>query len=212
MGGLSTELEMLKRGMAGKIPRDARDVMEKAMTKLVASGIDKKALKEGDKVPDFILPSAKGDSIELRRLLNKGLLVIAFYRGQWCPFCNLELQALQRILPQIEERGASLIAISPNLPDKSILSQKEHNLTFEVLSDVGNKVARKFGIVFKLPDEMIPVYKSLGIDVPAANGDDSWELPIPAVYVVAPSGIIKFAHIKVDYTTRLEPSDIIEHL
>ena len=134
---------------------------------------------------------------------------MSFYRGGWCPFCNLELWALQKILPEIERLGASLVAVSPELPDASLNTLEKHRLQFQVLSDRGNQVARQFGLVFTLPQELRPVYEQFGIDIPPHNGDQSFELPLPATYVIASDGTIRYAFVNSDYTQRAEPSDII---
>ncbi|NOR55016.1 MAG: redoxin domain-containing protein, partial [Sulfurovum sp.] len=145
-------------------------------------------------------------------LLKDGPLVINFYRGGWCPYCNLELQAFQDVLPQIKELGAQLVAISPNLPDKSLSSIEKHALSFQVLSDVQNKVSRQFGLVYTLDEKLQPLYKQMGIDLPEFNGDESYELPLPATYVVDSKGMIKLAFAPADYTKRLDPNKVIEVL
>lgn len=137
---------------------------------------------------------------------------MTFYRGSWCPYCNLELRAYQRSLADIKNQGAQIVAVSPELPDSSLSNVGKLSLEFEVLSDVGNKVARQFGLVFTLPDDLIEVYKQLNSDITGYNGDDNWELPIPATYVFAPDRRIIFAYINVDYLQRANPQQIVEVL
>ncbi len=209
---LSEELTHLAAELANQIPPDVQTIMKGAERQLADSGVASQSLKVGDRVPNIVLPNAVGRTVQLEELLKQGPIVLSFYRGSWCPYCNLELRGLQSALPQFEEYGASLVAISPETPDHSLSSVDKHSLTFEVLSDQGNRVARQFGLVFELPLALRPVYEQFGIDVPAHNGDESFELPIPATYVIDPSGIIQFAFVNVDYKQRAEPSDLIAAL
>lgn len=191
------------------LPPDVIPVMGKATEDLVKSGIARQSLKAGDAAPNFTLPNAVGKSVEMRELLSTGPVVISFYRGQWCPYCNLELHALQQALPEIQALGSTLAAISPQTPDNSLSTTEKNELTFEVLSDVGNQVACQFGLVFSLPEELRPIYQSFGIDIPAHNGDNTFELPIPATYVISADGAIAHAFVNPDYTKRLDPEDIV---
>lgn len=209
---LTKELENFRNQFVAKVPEDAKATMSQATESLVNSGILDQSLKVGDKVPNFALSNAVGKTIELQQQLQSGPVVISFYRGQWCPYCNLELRAFQEYLPQIQDLGASLIAISPQTPDNSLSTVEKNELTFEVLSDVGNKVARQFGLIFTLAEELRPIYEKFGIDVPAHNGDITFELPIPATYVIAPDGTVIHAFVDPDYTKRLDPQEVIEAL
>jgi peroxiredoxin len=172
------------------------------------------ALKVNDSTPDFSLPDAFGHEISLRTLLRTGSVVISFYRGEWCPFCNLELRALQRALPEITRLGANLIAISPEKPDHGIVLTEKNKLTFPVLSDFRNAVARKFGIVFRVGDKVQDLSRNVfRNDLALRNGEDSYELPVPATFVIDGRGIVRFAHVNVDYMTgRAEPEEIIAAL
>lgn len=209
---LSQDLHNLNAQLRANQSSDAKAIMAKATEELVRSGIAKKSLKEGDKAPEFTLPNAVGKSVELQDLLKQGAVVISFYRGQWCPYCNLELRSLQQALPAIEEQGATLVTISPQTPDNSLSTAEKNELTFEVLSDAGNAVAKQFGLVFQLPAELRPIYEGFGIDLQAHNGDETFELPIPATYVVAPDGTVARAFVDPDYTKRLDPEEIIAAL
>lgn len=169
------------------------------------------ALRVGDSAPAFTLPDAFDQEISLGPLLAKGPVVISFYRGAWCPFCNLELRALQQALPELRALGATLIAISPEKPEGGITLTEKNDLTFPVLSDFHNKVARQFGIVFQIGDDLkelsLNVFKN---DLAIRNGDDSYELPVPATFVLDAGGVIRFAHVQVDYMTgRAEPEEIV---
>jgi peroxiredoxin len=170
------------------------------------------ALAVGDIVPNFTLPNVHRRKISLSEVLRKGPAVVTFYRGGWCPYCNIQLRAYQRALPEITELGGQMIAISPQLPDGSLLVAEKNVLEFEVLSDVGNAVARSFGLVYALPDELRAALTSNNKALPGINGDDSWELPVPATFIVAPDRSVLLAHIDVDYRRRLAPEDIIRAL
>jgi len=194
------------------LPEDIREVMEQAGIDLTNSGIVDRALNVGDTIPSFVLPNAIGQFINIQDVLKSGAVVISFYRGGWCPYCNLELRALQQALPDIQACGANLAAISPQTPDNSLSTVEKHELSFEVLSDVGNQVAREFGLVFTVPESLRPIYQQFGIDLPDANGDETFELPIPATYVVSPNGVITHAFVSPDYTQRLDPEEILTML
>lgn len=209
---LANDLQAFQQQFRSNVPQETQNVMQQATTDLGDSGILKQTLKVGDTIPDFTLPNATGQPVSIKELLTKGPVAIAFYRGGWCPYCNLELQALQNALASIEETGATLVAISPETPDNSLTTQEKNELAFPVLSDVENQVARQFGLVFKLPASLLPIYHSFGIDVAAHNGNDHFELPIPATYVVQPNGKIVYAFADVDYTKRAEPSVIVDAL
>jgi peroxiredoxin len=175
------------------------------------SGILK--LNNGDKVPDFSLLNAVGEKITLSEVLQKGNVVLAFYRGSWCPYCNLQLNHYQQILNKIKEKGASLIAISPQNPDASLGIKEKNNLKFEVLSDIGNIVSRKFTTIFKNDNLPIEAMKNLGLDFDSFYGDDSREIPIPAVFVINQKGIIVFSKTEGgNYRNRVEQSDILDAL
>jgi len=186
--------------------------MRQATRNLAASGIVGESVGAGDRAPRFSLPNAKGETVSSADLLAKGPLVVSFYRGGWCPYCNVELKALQERLPEIADLGASLVAVSPETPDHSLATAEVNALAFEVLSDRGNGVARAFGLVFELGDELKPIYEKLGIDLIKRNGDDSYELPLPATYVIAADGTVQMAFVDADYTRRLDPEEVIAAL
>ena len=206
---LTEELTNFREQFSANQPEEIKAIMAQATTDLINSKIAEQSLNVGDIVPNFTLPNAVGKTVEWQKLLGQGAIVISFYRGGWCPYCNLELRALQQYLPEIEAQGAILVAISPETPDNSLSTREKNELTFEVLSDRGNQVARKFGLVFTLAPELRPIYDNFGIDISAYNGDSSFELPIPATYVVAPDGKIIHGFVNADYTQRLEPKEII---
>jgi peroxiredoxin len=189
--------------------RDQLDAMQNATQSLIDSGQADYALKAGDTAPDFTLEDADGNSVSSRALLAHGPLIATFYRGVWCPYCNYDLQALEEDRPEIEARGASLVAISPQTPTNSRKSQRDNKLGFPILSDPGSAVAAEFGLRFALPDDLIEVYKQFGNDLPTINNDPAWVLPMPARYVIDTNGVIAYAEINPDYTRRPDPSELL---
>jgi peroxiredoxin len=183
--------------------------MQRATEELIDSGQAQRAKKAGDAAPDFTLLDPDGKPVSSRELLAKGPLVISFYRGVWCPYCNLELQALQEALPEIVARGASLVAISPQTAANSRKSQRDNKLGFPILSDVRSEVADAFGIRFALPDYLIEVYAGFGNNLAVVNDDPAWVLPMPARYVVGTDGIIAYSEVNPDYTQRPDPSELL---
>jgi peroxiredoxin len=211
---LQDRLDALKADFeAGRFPlkpsKEDLAVMHRSTTELVESGQALRAKKAGDTAPDFTLLDPDGKPVSSRDLLAKGPLVVSFYRGVWCPYCNLELQALQAVLPEITARVASLVAISPQTAPNSRKSQRENKLDFPILSDAKSEVANAFGVRFALPDELIGIYKRFKNDLPTFNDDPSWVLPMPARYVIGADGVIAYAEISPDYTQRPEPSEML---
>lgn len=209
---LEMQIKKLQEEMLPMIPADVLTLLLSKTQELVNSGISEKAFKKGDKIPKIILPNAHNKIINVNELLNDGPLVISFYRGGWCPYCNLELKALQDKLSEIKSNGGTLIAITPELPDNSLATSEKHKLEFEVLSDVGNKTVKEFGLVFNLAEELRPIYKQFNFDITKYNGDETWSLPIPATYIVNKEGVITEFFVNADYTKRMEPANIIEAL
>jgi peroxiredoxin len=211
---LQDRLDALKADFeSGRFPlkptKEALDIMHRATAELIASAQAQRAKKAGDVAPEFTLDDPDGKPISSRELLAKGPLVLSFYRGVWCPFCNLELQALQSALPEITARGASLAAISPQTAPNSRKSQRDNKLGFPILSDAKSEVANAFGIRFKLQDDLIELYKSFKNDLPAFNGDPAWVLPMPARYVIGTDGVIAYSEVNPDYTQRPDPSELL---
>lgn len=204
-------LETKNRNIAN-IPNDIYAVMDKATQDLIDLKLPKSSPKKGDILPDFKLNNHKGTSIDLTSLLKKGTLVVSFYRGGWCPYCNLELKALNDALPQIKELGAQLIAITPETPDNSLTTLEKNELSFDVLSDLNNQYAKELGLVFKLPEELVKIYNTFGLDVEKHNGNKDFELPIPATYVIDKNGVIQYEYTPEDYTERLDPEVVLNIL
>jgi peroxiredoxin len=211
---LQDRLDALKSDFeSGRFPlkptKEALDTMHRGTAELITSGQAQRALKAGDRMPDFTLQDSDGQKVSSRELLARGPLVISFYRGVWCPYCNLELQALQSALAEIAARGASLVAISPQTAANSRKSQRDNKLGFPILSDTGSQVIDAFGIRYALPGYLVDLYKSFKNDLPAFNDDPSWVLPIPARYVIGTDGIIAYAEVNPDYTQRPDPSELL---
>ncbi|HTZ80764.1 MAG TPA: peroxiredoxin-like family protein [Stellaceae bacterium] len=184
--------------------------MHRATDELIASGAASRALKVGDTAPAFTLRDPAGKEVSSASLLAQGPLVVTFYRGVWCPYCNMDLQAIQAALPEIEKRGAKLVAISPQTPVNSRRSQRDNKLGFPILSDPGNAVAAAFGLRFKLPDYLIELYRDVfKNDLAVANGDPSWTLPMPARFVIGQDGRILYAEVNPDYTRRPDPEELL---
>lgn len=214
---LQAKLDAFKADFqAGKppynVPRSVIDTMNKATAELKATGQAERAKTIGDTAPVFTLKDPDGHDVSSIELLSKGPLIVSFYRGVWCPYCNMELQALQAALPEFEKLGASIVAISPQTAPNSRKSTRENKLSFPILSDAKGRVGEAFGLKFKLPDYLVDLYKSLKNDLPSFNDDAEWTLPMPARYVIAPDGTIIYAEVNPDYTRRPEPEDMLPAL
>lgn len=208
---LAHDLELLKREQQATLPPIAHSLFDQLIRDLRAQGIEDNALQPGDEIPAFTLPDALGRPVFSGDLLARGPLVVCFYRGAWCPFCNLELRALQEALPEIQALGAQLVAISPMTPDNSLSLAEKHGLGFPVLSDQGLKVASEFGLVYQFPLELRTFFKGAGIDLTQYNGDGSWKLPVPATYITDHNGIV-LSRVDADWRERLDPLEIISSL
>lgn len=209
---LQSQLSEFKAGFKTRATPERVATMETATEQLRASGIERTALQVGQRAPQLSLPNAKGEVVDLAQLWQQGPLIVVFYRGGWCPYCNLELRAWQQLLPQVKAQGAQLVAISPQSPDNSLSTQEKNSLAFEVLSDSSLQAADGFGIAFDMPKELVDLYSSVGHDLPKTNGNGRWALPVPATYVIDRSGVILYANIDADYRNRAEPADVLSVL
>ena len=218
---LQAKLDAFKADFeAGKppynVPPSVIETMHRATDELIASGAAQRALHAGDVAPQFVLNDPDGVPVSSAQLLKGGPLVVSFYRGVWCPYCNMELQALQGALPAFRDAGASLVAISPQNAVNSRKSVRQNSLDFPILADPRNDVAAAFGLRFDLPDYLVELYKGLKNDLPTFNGDDSWTLPMPARFVIGPDaeghGVIRYAEVNPDYTRRPDPEDLLPAL
>jgi len=208
---LKFKLDEKKSNFELKADEKKKRIYKEGIESVVKSGILKKAKQVGDKAPDFTLNNALGKPVSLSEYLKKGKVVLTWYRGGWCPYCNLTLHALQEELSNFKANGANLIALTPELPDESISTSEKNDLEFEVLSDLGNKIAKEYGIVFKLTDEVANIYNQ-SFELNNHNGDKSNELPLAATYIINENGEIEYVFLDADYRNRAEPSDITKFL
>jgi peroxiredoxin len=209
---LQSQLDQLTAKLRAMVPAERLVTVHRAADDLVRSGLTERALKAGDHAPVFELSDGDGMIWRSKDLLRTGPLVIVFYRGRWCAYCNAQLTALQEIHQQVATAGASIAAISPQTQKHSYMTRDMHKLRFPVLSDPGNEVARKFGIVYRLSPEMQAMYESIMTKLPGYNGDQSWELPLAATYVVQSDSKILWAQIDADWRHRQEPEELLRFL
>jgi len=209
---LKQELDARRAMSIQKSPPERSAAFQRGVDQLIADGITDRAVKKGDIAPDFKLPNARGERVSLYACLENGPVVLTFYRGGWCPYCNLQLRAYQAILPELTSLGATLIAISPEPPDTSLTTAEKNELEFEVLSDVNGDVGRAYRLMFELSDELRSFYTEMGNDLSKRNADGEWHLPIPATYVIDTNKRITLAYLDADYRNRLEPADILTAL
>lgn len=202
---LQKKLDTLTAQSLENAPADIIKLFKDAATDLIASNIQDKALKVGDTIENFSLYNILGEKIHLYDELQKGPMILCFYRGSWCPYCNLELSAYQELLPEIQANGGGLIAISPELPSSAVSVVDKYMLKYTVATDLGNKLARKLGLTFELDSRIKPIYEKLGVDLVKFNGDESYELPVPATYIIDENGKVVLANVDADYQRRLEP-------
>jgi peroxiredoxin len=206
---LKEQLAEYRAGWYQRVPAERQAIMARHIEQL-RDIIAKTALKVGERAPPIALPNAKGETVDVGALLEKGPVIIVFYRGGWCPYCNLELRAYQAMLADFIAAGVQLVAISPETPDNMLSTAEKNALTFEVLSDVGQKVGRAFGLVYEFSDELESAYQGFNLDIPALNGTpDEWALPVAATYVVDRDASIVYAYTDVDYRDRADPRDVL---
>ncbi len=208
---LSAQLEARQARFMEMAPPDRVAAATAAIEEIAASGILEKAIKKGDKAPDFTLPNAVGESINLYAELEKGPVILTWYRGSWCPYCNLQLHDYQKSLGAIAAANAQLMAVSPELPDSALTWKEKEELEFAVLSDLGNKTARDYGVVYRIPDGIAAGYIKGGRnDLTEYNGDDSLELPLAVTYVIDSDGMVVYSFVDADYRKRAETSEVVD--
>lgn len=212
MATLSENIQTFKAQFLGNAPDEVVATMNAATEALLASGIENRALGVGDKLPEFELANQHGERRRIYSYLEEGPLVLNVYRGGWCPYCNLEMKSLIDVLPQIKALGAQLVGMAPETPEKAAETGGKNGAEFDILSDTGNVVSEKLGLVFELPESLRPIYKQFGIDIAAYNGDETFRLPLPATYVVHKDGVIAYGFAKADYTQRAEPAEVLAQL
>ncbi|MCR8632723.1 peroxiredoxin-like family protein [Paenibacillus radicis (ex Xue et al. 2023)] len=206
------QLDQSKKAFIANAPEEVQSEIFRHIRKQQQSGIAL-GLKEGDKSPNFKLTNPLNDQVILYDELVKGPVVLTFYRGSWCPFCNIQLRAYQQILPEIEKLGGQLIAVTPQIPDNSLSHKEKEKLTFQVLSDPNGRVAASYQVLFEVPNYIQNVFtNTFRLDLTEFNACDRWVLPIPATYIIDKDGIIRRTHVNPDFMNRMEPREIVEQL
>jgi peroxiredoxin len=208
----SEQLTKIQQNIKGTIPRDRSLALDRETERITKSGILQQCLQVGDRAPDFSLLNTNGERIKLHALLAKGMTIVSFYRGNWCPYCGLELKALEAIYPTIQMLNTSIVAISPQSRKYSLSTRAKNNLSFPVLSDPNNHVAHQFGIVHQVPKSVWQIYQELNADFTKSNENLMLELPLPATFIVGQNGAIAYSFVDSDYTQRLDPIEIISFL
>ncbi len=198
-----------KELIARYVPADVQAVHSRTIALLKIQGLAAQTLKIGAKSPSFEISDHNGKRISSVDLLAKGRVVLVFIRGRWCPFCVGQMEAMSSIASQIAAAGASLVAISPQTLKQAFFMHDQHRLKFPLLVDAHNNLARQFGLAYRVPEEQQALYGRTFVNLPFANGDSSWELPIPATFVVERDGTILFASANEDYMDRPEPLEIL---
>jgi peroxiredoxin len=198
-----------KELIAKYVPAETQAIHAQAVAALKEQNLAANILPVAATAPRFELPDHEGKTVSSSQLLSKGRLVLCFIRGRWCPFCVGQMEAMNLVLPQIEQAGASLVAISPQTIKQSFFMRDQHKLRFPLLSDGGNKVARQFGLTYRVSGEQQALYQRTFVNLPFVNGDTSWELSIPATYILDREGAVLYASANENYTERPEPGDII---
>jgi peroxiredoxin len=194
------------------VPGETQAVHARVVADLKQDGIEQRALAAGAHAPQFGLRDHNDKLVRSPDLLAQGRLVICFFRGRWCPFCVGQLEAMNQVLAQIQQAGGSLVGISPQTVKQSFFMTDQHRFRFPLLSDVHNEVARQFGLVYRVPEDQQAIYRRVFINLPFTNGDESWELPIPATYILDKDGTVLQAWVNADYTERPEPTGVLERL
>ncbi|WP_444943952.1 peroxiredoxin-like family protein [Microbulbifer sp. ZKSA006] len=205
---LQEKLDAFKEVFKKQAPEGAFEAFARSSQELADSGQAERSVKVGEKAPDFALQDSDGNEVVLKELLAKGPVILTFYRGVWCPYCNIELQALEEVAEEIKARGATLVAISMQGPGESRKSQRDNKLSFPILTDQGGELANKLGIRWTLQSYVIEFHKMFKVELPTIHRDGEWNLPMPARYVIDTDGTIAYAEVNPDYTRRPEPSDL----
>jgi peroxiredoxin len=209
---LGARLAEIRQNVESLLPPDRMAPVERAIADLDGAGFTERMLPVGATAPEFELPDQAGKLVRSAELLERGPVIIVFYRGRWCPYCVTTLETWNEWLPQVKTVGASLVAISPQKPQHTFFTADQHRLGFPVLSDAENGVARKFGLVYRLPDYLEQHYRRIFINLPNSNGDQRWELPLAATYVIGQDGCVRYAHAAADFRLRAEPTEIVTSL
>ncbi|KAK5136315.1 hypothetical protein LTR08_003688 [Meristemomyces frigidus] len=209
MTAIGPQLSAVFDGFSKNAPEVVKNPINSSRASLSdfdASGI----IKVGEKMPDFKLQNAVGKEVDSASLRAKGPMVLTFYRGEWCPFCNIAMSGFQKYASEFKAMGVTLVALTPELPNGTLTMTEKHQLDFAVLTDAHNEYARKLGIVWKMPENLRPIFEKFGHDLPKRNGDDSFEVPLPATLLVDKDGIVRNVYAEPDYVKRVEPQTVLE--
>jgi len=209
---LQDQLDEITANTRHLVQAERLAVGERAIAELFATGIEDRILPVGAKAPAFALKDSNNKLVRSEDMLSLGTLVIKFFRGRWCPYCMTELETWRDLYGRIRERGALMVAIGPQTERQSDFMAGQHGLPFPVLIDPGTKVAEQFGLVYNVPDYHRTYYRSILVNIPFVNGDDSWRLPLPATYVIAKDGKVLFAEAHADFRVRPEPEEALRAL
>lgn len=212
MNTLAKNIEQLNQDLVSQLPQEILEAFGKSIEDLKTKNIEKNSIQIGERIAAFLLPNALGKMINSDEVLKNNKMILAFYRGSWCPYCNLELKFLQENLSRIKEKNAVLIAISPQSPDHSLTMIEKKKLEFEVLTDSNNDFAEKLGITFQLQDFVLPYYQSLGINLADFNANNDNTLPVPAVFVIDENRTVSYKFLDVNYMSRVDVEDLINAL
>lgn len=210
---LESQLQERQKAFGAKADTETKTAYAAGIQAVADSGILTKAVQVGQKAPDFELKNAKGEAVKLSTLLQDGPVVLTWYRGGWCPYCNLTLAALQRALPDIRATGAQLVALTPELPDKSLTTAEKNDLEFQVLTDLNNEIAKRYNVAFELTPDVAARYKK-NFNLLDYNGTEAGDttLPLAATYVIDRDGVVRYAFLDADYRKRAEPAEIVAFL
>ena len=212
-GTIAEQVQAMGKGMAAQLPAEVLAAFGAEQAQLDATGVPAGAAGAGTVMPDGDLLDAHGAATTLGKARNGKPAVVVFYRGAWCPFCDIALRTYQRdLVPELPGRGAEMIAVSPQAPDGSLSTQETKELTFTVLSDPGNQIAGQLGILTGPTQKVKEAQAKLGLDLKAVNADGGYGLPMPTVVIVDASGVIRWIDIHPNYSTRSEPGDILDAL
>jgi len=209
---LQDQLDAITANTRRLVPADRLAVSEQAVIELFNSGIEDRILKPGARAPEFELQDASGKMVRSSDLLALGPVVLSFFRGRWCPYCITELEIWRDIYPDLRQRNALFVAVSPQMQRQNDFTVQQHSLPFAVLTDPGSALSEKFGIAYTVPEYHRLHYRSIMVNIPFVNGEQSWRLPLPAVFVIAPDGIIRFSEVHADFRVRPEPADVLAAL
>jgi len=212
MNKLAKQIEQLNQELFSQLPQEVFEVFGRSIEEIKTKNIEENSIQVGEHMPEFSLFNAYGKQISSREILKKGKMVLAFYRGSWCPYCNLELKFLQDQLSLLKDKNTTLVAVSPQSTDHSLAMVEKNKFEFEVLTDVDNNLAQKLGIVFQLQDFVLPYYQNLGIELSEFNKNDENSLPVPAVFVVNENRMVIYKFLDVNYMNRVDIEELIKAL